>query len=216
MSRRPDLNQSTVGTTIMRTSESAAPATGSALHPESELDSLLTTQLIIGWAGESDEDRRLGWWRSNLASEFGGEDLFKRLLPHTWRWAALQGAREAARRRDAELRAQDHDPDRLVTIFSLGLEVDERIEERLQDLKRSNADPAAALPGLHSVVAAVWDRERFSAWVRGHGQTGFVNAPAGRRLKNAPPQSGVLMQQLVAACWPLADGYPLPHFVKTP
>jgi len=202
---------------MMRTSESEASATGWAPHLASELDSLLTTQLIIGWVGESGENCRLGWWWSDLSSEFGGEDLFARLLPHTWRWAVLQGAREAARRRDAELRAQNHHPDRLLTIFSLGFEIDERIEGRLQDLKRSSADPASALPGLHSVVAAVWDRERFGAWVRGHGQTEFVNAPAGRRLKNAPPQSNMLLvQQLVAACWPLADSYPLPHFRKTP
>jgi hypothetical protein len=205
-----------MGTTIMSTADKEAPARCGALLPSSELDSLLTIQLIIGWAGESGEVPRLGWWRSNLASEFGGEDLFKRLLPHTWRWAALQGAREAARRRDRELRAQDHDPDRLVTIFSLGFEVDERIEERLQDLKHSNADPATALLGLHSAVAAVWDRERFGDWVRGHGETEFVSAPAGRRLKGSPPPSvRPLVEQLVAALWPLADSYPLPHFRKT-
>ena len=201
----------------MRTSESEALTTRGASHSASELDSLLTIQLIIGWAGEGGEVPRLGWWRSNLASEFGGEDLFKRLLPHTWRWAALQGAREAARHRDRELRAQDHDPDRLVTIFSLGFEVDERIEERLQDLKHFSADPATALPGLRSAVATVWDRERFGDWVRGHGETEFVSAPAGRRLKGSPPSSvRPLVEQLVAALWPLVDSYPLPHFRKTP
>jgi len=150
--------------------ESEARATGGIVHAVSELDSLLTIQLIIGWAGESGEDRRLGWWRSDLSSEFGGADLFARVVPRTWRWAVLQGAREAGRRRDAELRAHDHDPDRLLTIFRFGFEADARIEERLQDLKRSSADPATALPGLQSVVAATWDRERFGAWVRGHGQ----------------------------------------------
>ncbi len=72
--------------------------------PSSELDRVLTAQLALAWAGESGEEPRLRWWRSDLASEFGGEDLFQRLLPHTWRWAVLQGAREAARRRDAEAR----------------------------------------------------------------------------------------------------------------
>ena len=114
----------------------------------SDIDMALTSQLVVAWAGETGEERRLGWWRSDLASEYGGEDLFRRLLPSTWRWAALQGAREAARRVDAELRRRDHEPDRIVSLFSLGFELDERIEERLADLKRSGRTPDEALPGL--------------------------------------------------------------------
>lgn len=110
----------------------------------SDINHLLTAQILIAWAGEGGEDRRLGWWRSDLISEFGGEDLFKRLLPHTWQWAPLQGAREAARRKDAELRAQDHDPDRILSLFSLGFELDERVEERLLDLKRAGVPPVEA------------------------------------------------------------------------
>lgn len=105
--------------------------------PTSDLDRLLAAQLAVAWAGESGEERRLGWWRTDLVSEFGGHDLFKRLLPHTWAWAALQGAREAARRRDAELRAKANDPDQILSLFSLGFELDERVEERLNELKRS-------------------------------------------------------------------------------
>jgi len=102
--------------------------------PVSEVDFLLTAQVGVAWAGEGGEEPRLGWWRSDLASEFGGEDLFRRLLPSTWRWATLQGARAAAMRRDHEIRAHDHDPDRLLTLFNLGFEIDERVEERLQHL----------------------------------------------------------------------------------
>jgi hypothetical protein len=61
--------------------------------PMSDIDMALTSQLVVAWAGETGEESRLGWWRSDLASEYGGEDLFRRLLPSTWRWAALQGAR---------------------------------------------------------------------------------------------------------------------------
>lgn len=94
--------------------------------PMSEIDRALTAQFVVAWAGESGEEKRLGWWRSDLVSEFGGKDLFRRLLPSTWAWAVLQGAREAARRKDAELRRQDHDPDRILSLFSLGFELDER------------------------------------------------------------------------------------------
>src|SRR5262245_65439951 len=100
-----------------------------------ELDGVLTAQLIVAWGGEAGEEPRLGWWRADLCSEFGGEDLFRRLLPHTWQWATLQGAREAARRLDAQARQKDHNPDRLLTLFSVGVEIDERLDERLRDLK---------------------------------------------------------------------------------
>ena len=66
-----------------------------------EIDYALTAQLVVGWAGESGEQKRLGWWRSDLVSPYGGMDLFKSLLPSTWEWAVLQGARETARRREA-------------------------------------------------------------------------------------------------------------------
>ena len=85
----------------------------------SVLDHILAVQLAVAWAGEKGEEPRLGWWRTDLASEFGGEGLFQRLLPHSWTWAVLQAAREAARRRDAAVRAKDHAPDRMLTPFLL-------------------------------------------------------------------------------------------------
>jgi hypothetical protein len=72
------------------------------LIPMSEIDRALTAQFVVAWAGEGGEEKRLGWWRSDLVSEFGGKDLFRRLLPKTWAWAVLQAVREAARRKDAE------------------------------------------------------------------------------------------------------------------
>ena len=69
-----------------------------------ELDALLTAQIAVAWAGEGGDEPRLGWWRTDLVDEYGGEDLFARLLPHTARWAVLQAVREAARRTDARLR----------------------------------------------------------------------------------------------------------------
>jgi hypothetical protein len=177
-----------------------------------DLDAALTAQLVVAWAGEAGEEKRLGWWRSDLVSEFGGEDLFRRLLPATWRWAVLQGAREAARRVDAERRKLDNDPDRIVSLFSLGFELDERIEERLQDLKRGGDEPVEALEGL-SIIQQPWSRDRFFEWVAGHGQADHVASPAGRRIKGEMP--GALSDRvrvLVAGLAPAADEYPLPHF----
>ena len=178
----------------------------------SGVDAALTAQLLVAWAGENGEDTRLGWWRSDLVSEFGGVDLFRRLLPHTWQWAVLQGAREAARRKDAELRRQDHDHDRIVSLFSMGFELDERIDERLQDLKRSGREPAEALPGL-ALVGEPWDKDRFWVWVSGHGKAETVASAVGRRLRGSPPVAvDQLVRRLVAGLAPAAESYPLPHF----
>ena len=191
------------------------PATRAARPPIaiSQIDGALTAQIVVAWAGESGEEKRLGWWRSDLVSEFGGVDLFRRLLPGTWSWAVLQGAREAARRTDAELRRQDHDPDRIISLYSLGFELDERIEQRFQDLKRSGQAPEVALPGLQDGIEVAWDRERFGSWVLGHGDAETATTPIGRLIKGDQP-AGLdhMVRRLVGALVPLADRYPLPHF----
>lgn len=189
--------------------------TPSASTPLAEIDQALTAQLLVAWAGESGEDKRLGWWRSDLVSEFGGEDLFRRVLPRTWQWAVLQGAREAARLRDAELRGQDHDADRILSLFSLGFEVEERIEERLQDLKRAGDPPAQALPGL-ALITPSWNQPAFLAWVTSHGEPNTTTTTIGRRLKGTPPPSlAQQVRELVAALAPTAEAYPLPHYRKS-
>ena len=183
--------------------------------PMSEIDHALTAQFVVAWAGETGEEKRLGWWRTDLVSEYGGKDLFRRLLPNTSEWAVLQAAREAARRKDAELRRQDHDPDRILSLYNFGFELDERIEERLQDLKRSGNTPYEALPGLNDGMQITWKRDRFLDWVRGHGEIETTATPSGRRIKGDPPTNlDQLVRRLVSALAPLADSYPLPHFKR--
>lgn len=196
--------------------ERSAPRPARAPIPMSDLDLALSAQLVVAWAGETGEEQRLGWWRSDLISEFGGEDLFRRLLPSTWRWAVLQGAREAARRRDAELRRQDHDPDRIISLYSFGFELDERLDERFQDLKRSGRDPLDALAGL-APLRDGWSRPRFFEWVDGHGDAKASPTPIGRRIEGAAPSAlEPLVRKLVAALAPAAESYPLPHFRRAP
>ncbi len=192
----------------------SAPRAAAPAPSLPDVDFALAAQLTVAWAGEAGEDRRLGWWRSDLVSEFGGEDLFRRLLPNTFPWAILQGAREAARRRDAELRRQSDDPDRIVTLFALGFDLDERLDERLQALKRAGAPPHTALPGLADVSAITpWRPDTFRAWVASHGSADLTPSSLGRLLKGPPP-SGLrpLVSALVAALAPVPDAYPLPHF----
>jgi hypothetical protein len=168
-------------------------------------------QLSVAWAGEAGEERRLGWWRTDMVSEFGGEDLFRRLLPDTWRWAVLEAAREAARRRDAELRAQLAEPDSWLTLFALGAAVDEQVTERLAHHKRTTPEPTDALPGLRDIVRPTWDRDAFAAWLTHHGRPDVQATPAGRRLKTTPDTIDALVAALLAALSPLSDAYPLPH-----
>jgi hypothetical protein len=179
----------------------------------SEIDLILTAQFCVAWAGENGEEARLGWWKTDLVSEFGGQDLFKQLMPHTWEWAVLQAVREAARRCDAELRGRDHDPDRILSLFNLGYAVDERTDERLLDLKRSGASPLTALPGLKDVLTESWQPDQFGEWIQAHGKADCVAAPIGRRLRGEPPESlEQLGRRLLSAYWPLTSDYPLPHF----
>lgn len=193
----------------------------SRLANSSDLDLVLTAQIAVSWAGEGGEEPRLGWWQTDLVSEFGGEDLLRRLLPKTYPWAMLQAVREAARRKDEELRAKASDPDQLVTLFRFGFELDEQIEERLQAHKRSGRSPQEALPGLVEVLGASlhepWIRVQFQEWVEAYGPVQSDPVPTGRQIKGSVP-TGMdrRVQQLVAALAPLGDAYPLPHFRVKP
>lgn len=181
----------------------------------SDLDRLLTAQIIVAWAGERGEESRLGWWHTDLTSEFGGRAFFTDLLPRSWDWAMYQAAREAARRKDAELRARSSDADRLVSLYSLGFDLDEDLDQRLHDLKHQGRPPEQALPGLQELFSEPFDRERFLHWVQGHGDAEHTTAPVGRRLAGPPPAgTELLVRRLVAGLAPLADAYPLPHFLK--
>lgn len=183
-------------------------------HPKPEgLDRILALQLAVAWAGEAQtEPPRLGWWSTSLCDELGGEDLFRRLTPRTWRWAVLEAARSAARKVDAAARAEAADADDLVSLFRLGFELDERLDDRLAELKRSGASPTEALPDLAPLIAT-WDRSAFTAWGEQLGRPGTTPSSIGRRLKGDAPEDPVAMARLLAAALvPLADRYPAPHF----
>jgi hypothetical protein len=184
----------------------------------SDLDAALGAQLIVAWAGErgDEEQERLGWWSSYMVSEFGGEDLFQRLLPKTWRWAVFQTARELARRKDAECRQQHGDADRILSLFNLGFELDERIEERLQALKRGDKAPHELFVALDELATPQpWRRDRFAAWVEGHGSPSYTQTSIGRRLTGPPPADlGLLVRRLVGGLAPLGERYPLPYFMR--
>ena len=148
-----------------------------------------------------------------MVSEYGGEDLFRRLLPNTWRWAVLQAAREAARRADAESRREAHDADSVLSLYGLGVDVNRRLDDRLGDLVRSGRQPTEALPGLAPLLGEKFTRDTFATWIQGHGVANTVASPVGRLLRGSPTEDVVAtVKALVAALAPLGDSYPLPHY----
>ncbi len=211
-----------------------APARRRGPTPKSTLDAILAMQIVVAWAGErGDDPRRMGWWRSDLVSEFGGGDLMAQLLPHTQPWAMLQSVREVARRVDATRRGEADNPDAVRSIFALGFDLDERLDETLQAHKRAGTPPLQALPGLRDAMpddwqtATTWDRDAFELWLSAQhdllsadGKNSSANAtpehkpaPIGRLIPGTPPADPErTIRRLVAALLPLADDYPLPHF----
>ena len=178
-----------------------------------QLDRILLLQLAIAWAGETITDPpRLGWWRTEMCDEFGGEDLLKRLTPKTWQWAVVESARAAAKRVDERARNRADDPDHLLTLYRLGFEADEQLDERLLELKQSGVSPAEAFPAF-AELRADWSSERIAAWLGEHGEPGYSATATGRRLKGRVPKDlSEAAKKLAAALLPLEKDYVLPHF----
>ena len=180
-----------------------------------QLDTILACQLLVAWAGErSDDEPRLGWWRTDMYSEFGGQALFARLTPRTARWAALEVAREAARRID--LAARKHDARRLISLFHFGFDLDEALADRLAVHKRSGQSPEQVFPEFAELTPR-WDPARFQAWAKHGTPPKLATEPAGRRLVGAPPaDSAELARLFVRALVPLPADYPCPHIRSAP
>lgn len=193
---------------------SASPGTPAVGPSTTALDRILALQLLVGWAGEGRSDpKRLGWWDTDLVDEAGGGDLLARLAPRTHRWASLELVREAARRADQRARSQRGDPDRLRTLFFLGFELDERLHDRLCELKRQGEPPEAVLP-LPFKLGAAFDQAQLVELLSKPGKIAFDKVPpVGRQLKGAAPAAPeTMIEALAAALVPIADEYPLPFF----
>lgn len=178
------------------------------------LDQILAVQITVAWAGEGRcEPRRLGWWDTDLIDPDGGGDFFARLLPQTHAWASLEAVREAARRVDAKARAKMADPDAVRSLFFLGFELDEQLNDRLAALKRSGTEPAASLP-LPLGLGTTFSREELERVLTEAGQEKAKVVPGGRQLKGEPPADPEeLVRRLAAGLVPLAESYPLPFFM---
>ncbi len=180
----------------------------------STLDEILALQITVAWAGERGEPKRLGWWNSDLVDPDAGAYLFQKLLPRTGRWAVLATAREVARRTDEAGRLRLGDPDHVRTLFALGFELDEQLDERLRELVRRGAS-VDSLPWVVSFEQDQLDDVR--AALR-HGPSGappFRVVAGGRQLDALPEAPALAARHLAAVLvagetWP--GEYPLAFF----
>lgn len=162
------------------------------------LDEVLTLQLLLAWAGETagGENRRLGWWRTDLIDELGGHDLMTRLLKRTHRWAVLGAARMAARALDHRRRVDAGNADGRHTLFHFGWEDDEALEERLAHHIRSGRTPIEALPPL-AMPGQPFERTALERLVK--PAPDFTIEPAGRQLRTVPGETLVVRARRLAA-----------------
>jgi hypothetical protein len=186
-------------------------------QPIAALDEILALQLSVGWAGEGRcEPRRLGWWDTDVVDRMGGGNLMERVCPRTFAWAGLECARAAALLVDGRRRKRTADADRIRTLFALGAEIDEQIEDRLRALKQAGAPPIEVLPfalapgvQFDSVAAA-------AALAGGRSPETLKKVPGiGRQLRGMPPGDPLEAARRLAAAlvpWDDADGYPMPFF----
>ena len=178
------------------------------------LDQILALQLLVAWAGEGRcEPKRLGWWETDLIDDKGGGDLICRIAPRTHAWASLELVREAARRVDARARGKHGDPDQLRSIYFLGFEADEKVSDRLAELKRQARAPEEVL-ALPFKLGSVFPKDRVVEILSTGGKVTFDKVPpVGRQVKGASAESpSEWVQKLAAALVPIADDYPLPFF----
>ncbi len=182
----------------------------------STLDAILALQMTIAWAGEGlCEPKRLDWWRTDVVDAAGGGDLFKRLLPKTHQWAALEAVRSAAIQTDQRERVKLAKPDALRTLFFWGANVDEQLSDRLAEHKRNAVSqmPSDVLP-LSLELGASFDRSAFEAAVRiSDGKVETKIVPGGRLLVNDGAEDlDIKAKKLATALLPLADNYPMPMY----
>lgn len=181
--------------------------------PADQLDALLGIQLTVAWAGEANaRPARLKWWRTDILDDAGARDLLSRLTPRTKEWAALEAVREAARRVDERTRMRSATPDRILTLFHFGFELDEHLRERLAEHKRTTSTPADAL-GKHWGVTKQFDSGAFESWCKKAGpRPKTEDTPEGGRRLVAPPADPLgLARSLVSSLAPFTSDYPMPH-----
>lgn len=187
------------------------------------LDEILTLQLAVAWAGErgapgEDDTCRMGWWATCAVDEFGGEELYTRLLPDTAAWAVLETARRGAWCAEERTLKTHNQP--VQTLFHLAPEVDEALEDRLYAHKLSGDDVGARLPGLAALIercgGEAFDEGAFRAWAGDLCPVTFKDVVVGRQVQGdvgAPLEVARRCVAALQAPTQRAKTWPLPHMI---
>jgi hypothetical protein len=181
----------------------------------SQIDSILSWQFTVAWAGEGKcQPKRLGWWQTDLVDREGGGDLLQRLFPKTHEWAALEAVRDAAIAHDRSIR-QDRlaQPDWVNTLFFWGFNIDEQLADRLIEHKCAQEPPATVLD-LPLDLGNKWVQADLEAALSSGTQpVRYEVEPAGRAMEGKVlPAYELRSQKLASALLPLADNYPMPFY----
>ncbi len=176
--------------------------------PRKTIDQILAWQFALAWAGESP---RLKWWRTDLVDEDGGGNFMQRLLPRTHRWAALEAVRRAAFLADLKARNATGHPDGLRSLYFWGFEVDEKLGERIRELKLSQAEPEAALSlPIDLRPSARFDRAALESALQ---QPPYELRSTGRELPGPMPEDlAEACLRLAGAHLPFPQTYPAPFY----
>ncbi len=180
------------------------------------LDKIIALQIMVAWAGEGAcEPKRLDWWRTDLIDEYGGGDLFTRLLPKTSKWASLEAVRQAAIVVDRRKRQSMTQPDGVRTIFFWGYNFDEQLAQRLAFHKSSGENPLIALEKDISLdIYKPFSQSEFEEAIRiPNREVAFKVVPNGREIVGDMLQAlEESAKKLTAALLPLPESYPMPFY----
>ena len=178
-----------------------------------DLDHILCLQFTLAWAGEApeDDDERLRWWQTDLLHPDAGMALFNQLFPKTAPWAALCCSREAARRTDLKVRKGAADAGGFLSLFALGFAVDEQLDERIAELRRTGKSPNEALPGLFPMTLPL-DKDALTRWLS-RAEVRAVPSPNGQRLTGTHPASlSQTVDHLASEIRALPEVWMAPHY----
>jgi hypothetical protein len=178
--------------------------------PTSALDSILSLRLLVAWAGEAS---RLGWWKTQLLDPDAGLDLLGRLAPRTGALAAWELTHAAAIAVDSTRREAMAGGERAITLFHLGVEVDEAVTDRLRSLKMSGTGLSPLLPA----TGERFDASTLTTRLSSLADVDVEATPSGRRVKGEVPSSPELRaKKLAAALVPFGPEYSMPFFGGRP
>jgi hypothetical protein len=110
------------------------------------------------------------------------------------------------------------DPDQVRTLYFLGFDLDERLAERLAELKRGGTTPTSALAFPVALDAPFSSEALTEALALGAGRApAYDVVPGGRQLEGAAPAAPeLLVHNLAAALLPVAERYPTPFYRVKP